>query len=213
MKNNAALIAEIRAKRDFFAVDVRDQHLLDFGDIFGNNNPVYVEIGCGKGEFVSSYSLLNPEHNFIGFEVRQKRVNLILRKLNLDIHKNVRLATLFIDSGVEQIIPSNSVDGVFIQHPDPWPKRKHFRRRLIQQSFIDAISKIIKQDGFIQISTDHTDYAEWIWKEFLKRKDFTPKNIDSISDKPLLDKHIETFYEIEQRRLGFEPKHMMFIKL
>ena len=199
-------------KREAFLLKVDPDRQFDLVAIFGNSNPVLIEIGSGKGEFISQYALLHPEQNIIGFEVRQKRVDLILRKLDRETHKNVRLATFLIDSGIENIIPAKSIDGVFIQHPDPWPKRKHFKRRLVQQSFLDALSKIIRPGGFIQVSTDHEEYANWIWKEFSRRADFTPKKVDKISSEPLMEDHIETFYEREQRRLGFEPKHMLFEK-
>jgi len=199
-------------KRDRFVLKVEPEKMFSLKEIFHNNNPVFLEIGSGKGEFISEYSLLHPEQNFIGFEVRRKRVDNILRKLDLGKHINVRLATFKIDANIENIIPGNSIEGVFIQHPDPWPKRKHFKRRLVQQTFLDALSKIIRQGGFIQVSTDHDEYAGWIWKEFSKRKDFSPKVVDNISLKPLLDEHIVTYYEKEQRNLGFEPKHMLFEK-
>lgn len=199
-------------KRERFLLKISPDKQFDLTAMFGNANPVLIEIGSGKGEFISQYALMHPEQNFIGFEVRQKRIDIILRKLDSDLHKNVRLATFLIDAGIEKIIPPNSIEGVFIQHPDPWPKRKHFKRRLLQQEFLDALSKIIKPGGFIQVSTDHEEYALWIWKEFSKRKDFLPKNVDKISTEPLMDEHIETFYEREQRRLGFEPKHMLFEK-
>jgi tRNA G46 methylase TrmB len=82
----------------------------------------------------------------------------------------------------------------------------------VQQALLDALSKIIIQDGFIQVSTDHEAYAHWIWKEFQTRKDFCSPAADSISLMPLMDEHVITYYEREQRRLGFEPRHMLFKK-
>ncbi len=196
----------------FFIIKIEPERVLDFETLFQNSNPVYLEIGSGKGEFISEYSLLHPEWNFIGFELKQKRIDITLRKLDISKHKNVRLASFMIDSAIEKIIPVDSVTGIFIQHPDPWPKRKHFKRRLVQQDFLDALSKIIKPGGFIQVSTDHENYAQWIWKEFSIRKDFSPAVAKGISLMPLLDEHIITYYEREQRRLGFEPKHMLFEK-
>lgn len=199
-------------KRDKYLIQINPDKPLDFIELFGNNNPVLIEIGSGKGEFISEYALLHPNQNFIGFELKQKRIDIILRKLDLNKHQNVKLATFMIDAKIESFITPNSVDGVFIQHPDPWPKRKHFKRRLVQQSLLDALAKIVKPQGFIQVSTDHNEYAHWIWKEFAKRQDFKPVISDGISEKPLLDEHIITYYEREQRRLGFEPKHMLFEK-
>jgi tRNA (guanine-N7-)-methyltransferase len=203
---------EFLAKKNAFLIKVEKGKLLDFQAIFGNDQPVFLEIGSGKGEFLSEYALLHPELSFIGFEYQSKRVDITLRKLDLAKHGNVRLATFMIDEKIREIIPVGSVSGIFIQHPDPWPKRKHFKRRLVQQDFLDALSLIVKPEGFIQVSTDHAEYANWIWKEFSKRQDFMPSGADGISLQPLLDEHVITFYEREQRRLGFEPKHMLFIK-
>jgi tRNA (guanine-N7-)-methyltransferase len=203
---------DFRVKRESFLIKVVQGRIINFAELFNNHNPVFLEIGTGKGEFISEYALLHPDWNFIGFELLQKRIDITLRKLDLLKHHNVRLATFMIDEKIETIIAPNSVDGVFIQHPDPWPKRRHFKRRLVQQSFLNALSKIIKTGGFIQVSTDHNEYAQWIWKEFSRRQDFIPKVSDKISEKPLLDEHVITYYEREQRRLGFEPKHMLFEK-
>jgi tRNA (guanine-N7-)-methyltransferase len=200
-------------KKERFLLMIDPEKPLDLAGIFQNSNPVYIEIGSGKGEFISEYALKHPQWNFIGFELKQKRVDIILRKLDLTMHGNVRVATFMIDSGIEKMIPANSITGVFIQHPDPWPKRKHFKRRLVQAALLDALSGIIKPGGFIQVSTDHADYAHWIWKEFDKRKDYNSLSADGISASPLLDEHIITFYEREQRRLGFEPQHMLFKRL
>jgi len=203
----------LQQKTDKFILAIDPEKTLDLQELFHNNNPVYVEIGSGKGEFISEYALNHPEWNFIGFELKQKRVDIILRKLDLEKHSNVRLATFMIDSNIEKIIPKNSITGVFIQHPDPWPKRKHFKRRLVQNALLDALNKIIIQGGFIQVSTDHEDYAYWIWDVFKHRQDFCSPVAENISLKPLMDEHVITFYEREQRRLGFEPKHMLYKKL
>lgn len=200
----------LEEKQTKFLLKIDIEKPLDLQAIFQNNNPMYIEIGSGKGEFISEYALIHPEWNFIGFELKQKRVDISLRKLDLVRHNNVRLATFIIDENIAQIIPVNTIDGVFIQHPDPWPKRKHFRRRLVQQELLDALSKILKPGGFIQVSTDHEDYAQWIWKEFSTRDDYSSMSEEGISFKPMLDEHVITFYEREQRRLGFEPRHMLF---
>ena len=203
---------EFLARKKYFLIRVEKGRQIDFVEIFGNSQPVYLEIGSGKGEFISEYPLLHPQWNFIGFELQQKRVEISLRKLDITKHPNVRMATFKIDHEIIRLFPKNSVSGVFIQHPDPWPKRKHFKRRLVQQSFLDALSTILKPGGMIQVSTDHEEYANWIWKAFSKREDFLPKQEGGISFEPLLDEHVTTFYEREQRRLGYEPRHMLFEK-
>jgi len=210
-KTNQTEPRDVKAKKDKFLLEIKEKETLSFRDIFRNDNPVFLEIGSGKGEFLSEFPLLHPEWNFIGFEMKLRRVNIILRKLDLELHNNIRLAVCRIDAGIEKIISPNSVTGVFIQHPDPWPKRRHFKRRLLQQDFIDALGKILQKGGFIQISTDHEEYAVWIQKQFSQRLDFIAKPASGIDFSS--DKHIVTFYEREQRKLGFEPRFMLYEKL
>jgi len=198
--------------RDFFVLEVGSDRL-DYASLFGNEHPTFIEIGSGKGEFISQYPLLHPDFNFIGFELKQKRIEIILRKLKINQHHNVRLARKFIDHSITDFLPPESIKGVFIQHPDPWPKRRHHKRRLINQDFLKALSDILMHDGFVQISTDHDEYAAWIVDEFLASPYFSSVYEDIVLHKPGLDNHVVTWFEQEQRRLGFEPKFMLFRKI
>ena len=101
---------------------------------------------------------------------------------------------------------------IYIIHPDPWPKRKHHKNRLIRHGFIDVLWRILKSRGFIEISTDHKDYANWIVQHFRERKDF-----ESVYDKGFIknpkEEHIETFFEKKKREEGFEPFFMKYRKV
>lgn len=198
--------------RDFFEIEIGESRL-DYKAIFGNDYPVYIEVGCGKGEFISRYPVVHPTWNFIGFEMSGKRINNTLKKLNPEINPNVRITRKFIDASITQFIAPASVHGVFIQHPDPWPKRKHHRRRLINQAFLKALSEIMIPGAFVQIATDHEEYASWIVDEFIQNPYFSSAFNDIILTHSGLDEHIVTWFEQEQRRQGFEPFFMLFKKL
>ena len=198
--------------KEFFLIETEDR-VLDYAELFGNTNPVYIEIGSGKGEFISGYPRIHPEWNFIGFELRGKRINTILKKLNPTDHPNVRLARKFIDAEITSFLPAHSVHGVFIQHPDPWPKRKHHRRRLINQPFLNALVEIMMPNAFVQVSTDHDEYAAWIADEFVNNPYFSSAFDDLIMDYSVLDEHIVTWFEQEQKRQGYHPKYMLFNKI
>ncbi|MDP2173405.1 MAG: tRNA (guanosine(46)-N7)-methyltransferase TrmB [Candidatus Cloacimonadaceae bacterium] len=198
--------------RTFFELEAKETHLC-FASIFGNDNPVYIEIGSGKGEFISQYPRLHPEWNFLGFEVRGKRINNILKKLDPKLNANVRIIRQLIDSAITKIIPPESVHGVFVQHPDPWPKKKHHKRRLIQQDFLDALASILISGAQVQVSTDHDEYANWIAEEFCLNPNFLCLHDQPIQSTPSLDIHIVTWFEQEQKRLGFEPNFMLFQKI
>lgn len=197
---------------DYFLVETADQ-LLDYSAVFGNDNPVYIEIGSGKGEFISQYPLLHPDKNFLGFEVRRKRINNILKKIDPQQHPNVRLIEVLVDEKISLILPAASIDGCYIQHPDPWPKRRHHKRRLFQAEFLKALASILKPGAFVQIATDHEEYAQWIIREFAGCDLFASVQEDPISDEPHLSVHVVTFFEREQRRLGFEPNFMMYKRI
>ncbi len=200
------------ADKDFFLIEL-DEGQVDFSKLFSNGHPVYLEIGSGKGEFISQYPTHHPDWNFIGLEVRGKRIDNILRKLSPIVNPNVRIARCYVDAKINERFVPDSISGAYIQHPDPWPKKKHHRRRLINQDFLNALSQVLKHDAFVQVSTDHDDYASWIVDEFMQNPYFEPVYDKNILEIPLLDEHIVTWFEHEQKRRGFDPKYMLYRKI
>jgi len=159
-------------KEQYFCIDIQDKQPLNINNIFANTHPTILEIGSGKGEFISVYSRFYPDENFIGVELKQRRIINTLKKLAPLKNPNVRLLRHFIDENVTQIIPSDSISEIIINHPDPWPKNKHKKHRLIQHSFLDALHQILKPDGLVKITTDSEIYLKWICKIFAERQDF-----------------------------------------
>jgi tRNA (guanine-N7-)-methyltransferase len=198
--------------RDFFVTD-NPETVMDPFRLFGSEKPLYIEIGSGKGEFISKYSLQHPEWNFLGFEGREKRIRNILKKVSPQIHTNVRLVCMMVGANLSTVLASRSVDGVFIQHPDPWPKKRHFKRRLFQQDFLNALAEVMIPGAEVHVSTDHEEYARWIANEFLRNPNFLSLQVNIIQPEPSLDDHVSTWYEIEQRRLGYAPNYMLFKRL
>jgi len=198
-------------KRDFFELHSKKKRKLGFIKIFGNSNPVYLEIGCGRGEFLIQKALNLPDINFLGIELKEKRIKAILRILDFKLHKNVRILKLFVDENLKKCIPEKSISKIYIIHPDPWPKRKHHKNRLINDRFIGVLSEILKPDGRLEIATDHAEYAEWIIKLFATRKDFVSKYKNGYSNIPA-EGHIETYFEMKKRQEGFKPIFMEFKK-
>lgn len=198
--------------RDFFIYEPGDL-ILEPAAVFGNSNPVYIEIGCGKGEFISQYPIHHLNWNFLGFEMREKRIRNILKKLSPELNPNVRIVRRMVDTNIRSLLPADSVQGVFIQHPDPWPKKRHHKRRLIQQSFLDALASVLVLEGQVHIATDHDEYANWIAEVFMNNPNFLSLSDHVMQASPSLDDHIVTWYESEQRRLGFEPNFMLFKRI
>ncbi len=204
--------------RDYFVLETpRDGQgnltRLDLDSAFAQKQPVYLEIGSGKGEFISHYSRQHPEINLLGLEAADKRIINTLKKLNPQQNPNVRLLRLHVDATLSALLPPESISLVFIQHPDPWPKRKHHRRRLIQEDFLQALAQIMQPEAQVQITTDHAGYAAWILEEFLACPSFVSVYDDPLSAHSPFENHITTWFEAEQRRLGFDPQFMLFKRI
>lgn len=197
--------------RDFFVIEPDEGFILN--DIFDDAKDLYIEIGSGKGEFISQYPRLYLDSNFIGLEMSHKRINNCLKKLSPQLNPNVRLVRRFVDASIKDYFKKESISGAFIQHPDPWPKRRHHKRRLFQQSFLDSLAFILKKGAKVQVSTDHSEYAGWIAKEFSLNQHYKSLQDRPIQEEPNLQSHIETWFEQEQRRQGFEPFFMLYERI
>lgn len=197
-------------KEKFFLRDIEGDRL-DFGKMFGNERPVHIEIGCGRGEFLAEISRLEPEVNFLGLEIKQKRIKSILQKLDPEEHDNIRLLHVKVDKEMMKLIPDGTVGRLYIFHPDPWPKKRHFKHRLIQEEYLGELSRIMIQGGDVLITTDHEDYMRWIVDMFAGNADFTPVYPEEYSREPFSG-HIETHFEKKLKQKGFPPYYMRFIK-
>ena len=131
----------------------------------------YLEIGFGMGENLVNFAKKHPTSNFIGAEPYINSYVNVLKKVYENNTKNIKI---FPDD-IRLIINyfKNSLfDAIFILHPDPWQKNKHKKRRILQQSFINSLSKILKKNGIIILATDQPVMKSWILEQFHSRKDF-----------------------------------------
>lgn len=204
--------ADYEQRKDKFVIEVEEGKVLDFNQIFNNNKPVHIEIGSGKGEFISQKSREMLDVNFIGIELNPHRITSILKKLDLEEDHNVKLLNHYVDKEISQVIPKYSIPVIYIQHPDPWPKRRHHKYRLINQDFIDALNLMLELGGRVEIATDHPEYSQWIIEHFDQRKDFV-----SLFEKGYTYEkqagHIETYFEEIKRAEGYEPIFMFYQKV
>jgi tRNA (guanine-N7-)-methyltransferase len=139
---------------------------LDWDALFGRRQPTEVELGSGDGSFLAKYATLHPERNFLGVERLLGR----LRKLN---KKGLRaglmnLALLRLEASyvIEFMIPPESIDALHVYFPDPWPKRKHRKNRLINERFTDMAANALKVGGIVYLRTDDLDYFQQMTRVF-----------------------------------------------
>ena len=139
------------------------------------HNEKILEIGFGNGENLINMSLNKPNDLFIGCDAY---INACVKLLKQIVKKNIQNIRIW-PNDIHLIIKKfkkNFFDLILILHPDPWPKKKHKKRRLIQQNFLDDISKVLKSEGKLIISTDDEEMKKWIIEQFHFRNDFMWEN-------------------------------------
>ena len=149
---------------------------LDLEKIFGRNAPFYVDLGCGDGSFICALAERMPERNFLGIERLLDRIRSATRKAATV--GNVRLLRMENSYAVRYLLPAGSVETFYLLFPDPWPKRRHHRRRIVTPDFLSSIHTALKKNGLIYIATDHLDYLEKIKKIARSNPGFAVAEVD-----------------------------------
>jgi tRNA (guanine-N7-)-methyltransferase len=138
----------------------RASGLLDERRVFGRQAPLVLEVGFGMGQSLAEMAAAAPETNYLGIDVHRPGVGRLLHSLQEQGINNVRV---YCDDAVpvlRECIAEASLDGVQIFFPDPWHKKRHHKRRLIQAAFIDLLRSRLKPGGFLHLATDWENYAE-----------------------------------------------------
>ena len=163
---------------------------LDLEKVFGRVAPLQVDLGCGDGSFLCELAQRNPKKNFLGIERLSGRVEKACRKASvsqaggmIDIGArrsrattgkparvdepggesiNVRVLKIETSYAVRYLLPERSVEAFYLLFPDPWPKRRHHRRRIVTLEFLDSIHAALEENGLFHIATDHLDYFQQI---------------------------------------------------
>ena len=141
-------------------------------DIFGRAAPLHVDIGCGEGGFLEAMAKRHPEHNFLGIERLLGRVRKVCRSVAQQDLPNVRLLRIETAYALRYVLPVESVTMAHVLFPDPWPKRHHQPRRLVQGGFMEALYGILADGGELRIKTDDEPYFRWMEKVIEKAKGY-----------------------------------------
>jgi tRNA (guanine-N7-)-methyltransferase len=133
---------------------------LDLAALFGNRRPVIVEIGFGNGEATWRMARAHPEENFLGIEVHRAGIGRLLLSLEEHGIANVRVACADAVGFLRERIAPAALAGVRIYFPDPWPKKRHHKRRLVQPAFVELLASRLAGGGILHLATDWEPYAE-----------------------------------------------------
>ena len=131
---------------------------LSWRDIFGNDLPVELEIGAGKGTFLLGIAEAMPERNFVGIEYAKAYAEFAGDRLRRHNTVNARMVHAEASWWVRCHVPDESLSGVHVYFPDPWPKARHHKRRLVQLPFLKEVFRMLVPGGKLRLVTDHVDY-------------------------------------------------------
>lgn len=163
IKNNRDLKPNAAAQGADCEIKItQGEELFDWQELFGNAHPVEIEIGCGRGLFIITRARENPGANFLGIEKSARFFRILRDRVVKSGAPNIRLIRGEAGYLFKKFVPSNSVRAVHIYFPDPWPKKRHWKRRLINSSFLENIAQVLKPEGALCIATDFHDYCNEI---------------------------------------------------
>lgn len=135
--------------------------VLEKSEIFLENKPLEIDLGCGDGSFLLGMAAEHADRNFLGVERLLGRVRKVGKRISRAGLTNAKVLRLESRYTIEWLFPPESVSRLHLLCPDPWPKAKHHRKRLVQQDFLEALWKVLEPGGEFLFMTDHQEYFEW----------------------------------------------------
>jgi len=192
-----------------YGIDFSEQPL-DYHALFGNDNEIIVEIGFGDGDSLLQQAINQPQYNFIGIEVHGPGVGLLLRTIDDFNCSNVRIFQHDAIEVLQNMIPDKGLDCVQLFFPDPWHKKRHHKRRIVQRSFLENISSKLKVGGTFHAATDWQHYAEHILKILRASEDLFENTSTSGDYIPRPEHRPLTKFEQRGHRLGHGVWDLIF---
>ena len=127
---------------------------------------IYIEIGMGKGDFITKMAELDPDNIYIGIELSRQVLSLAIKKLKrYEEENNVKLSNIYFMSfdaaKLQEFFNENSIEKIYLNFSDPWPKKRHTKRRLTYKSFLEVYKKVLKKDGLVEFKTDNRQLFEY----------------------------------------------------
>jgi tRNA (guanine-N7-)-methyltransferase len=189
---------------DRYAIEIKSELILN--QIFPEKTKVIMEIGSGMGEATAQIAKANPEVGYVAVEMHSPGLAALLILINQMELENIKLIREDATYLLANHIPENSIDGIHLLFPDPWPKNRQHKRRMVQSEFIEMVGRKLKPGGFIHIATDWQPYADWIKVRFDKSDSFSGGVVDRPSWRVL------SKFEGQGLRKGHQVTDFKYIK-
>lgn len=180
---------------------------LDFDSTFGRRAPRILEIGFGMGETTAAIAQTRPDDDFLGIEVHGPGVGSLLKRVDELGLSNVRIVRHDAVDVVAAMIPRSSLAGIHAFFPDPWPKKRHHKRRLLQPAFVHELALRLTPEGYLHVATDWEDYADEILA-VLAAEPLLENTVAGFAPRPAY--RPLTKFEARGMRLGHRVRDMIF---
>ena len=170
-------------------------------EIFGNDNPIHIEIGCGKGKFISEMASLNPDINYIALDIVPDVVLMALEKTDADDYDNL----LFVIADASKLFDyfkKDEIERIYLNFSDPWKKNKQAKRRLTHQNFLNVYKQVLIKNGCICFKTDNKNLFEFSLNSFCADRDFIMSDITLDLHNSKFEGNVMTEYEQKFSEMG-----------
>jgi tRNA (guanine-N7-)-methyltransferase len=174
-----------------------------------NRQPLVLEIGSGMGETTAEIAKAHPELDFVAVEVHGPGVGSLLNRIDKHGLKNLRVVRHDAVEVLEHMVADGSLAAIHLFFPDPWPKKRHHKRRLVQPPFVAEIARVLKPGGLLHVATDWADYARHTGEVLAAAAEFEPIAAGELRDEPLA-KRPPTKFERRGRRLGHDVADLYY---
>jgi tRNA (guanine-N7-)-methyltransferase len=183
----------------------------DLAALFGRAAPCLLEIGFGMGDALIEMARRHPEQNYLGIEVYRPGVGRLLRILHEEDLRNVRILCADAVQVLTHMIPDAALSAVFLFFPDPWHKKRHHKRRIVQPEFVELVARRLKLGGMFHLATDWEDYAQHMLAVLEQSPSFS-NSVGAGNYAPRPDYRVLTKFERRGERLGHGVWDLVFVK-
>ncbi|MCG6863701.1 MAG: tRNA (guanosine(46)-N7)-methyltransferase TrmB [Chromatiaceae bacterium] len=193
-----------------FGVDWNPGVPLDLSVLFGNPNPVYLEIGFGNGDVLAELASCNPRRNYLGIEVHRPGVGHLLLEIE---RRGLENAKVCCHDAVEILalgLARASLAGVYLLFPDPWPKQRHHKRRIFKPELVRLLARVIRPGGLLHIATDWEPYARQILELLTCAGDLFENTASPRAFASLPQERPQTRFEQRGVRLGHQVRDLIY---